>query len=368
MLNKELFNFSMKLLLKDKSSYIFSFFIFSFIVFILSSVLFISSSIKFDLTQALKSQNQITIYNQKAGHEISIDESILDEVLQITGISNVYGKIDGYYYFNSAKTYFHIVGNDDISEDKMIIGQGVKNILNQYYYKDFFNFFVDEQKYKVNIKNTLNQNANIITSNTIVLNTQIAQEILTLSEDEYSYLQVQIPNDSEIDYIVQSIQEKYPNLIVRSTSDNISNIENLFYYKGGIFMIIYIVALISFFVLLYKQISSINSVQIKQIAILRSVGFSINNIISIKFIQNFIVSVGSYIFAVCLAYIYVFILNAPILKKIFLGLDMSSISFTPIIPINILVIIFIFTVVPFLLAIIIPSWKTATTDINEAMK
>jgi ABC-type lipoprotein release transport system permease subunit len=368
MLNKELFNFSIKLLLKDKSSYIFSFFIFSFIVFILSSVLFISSSIKFDLTKALKSQNQITIYNQKAGHEISIDESILDEVLQLTGVSNVYGKIDGYYYFNSAKTYFHLIGNDDISEENMIIGQGVRNILNQYYYKDFFNFYVDEQKYKINIQKTLDPNTNIITSNTIVLNTQIAQEILNLSEDEYSYLQVQIPNDSEIDYIVQSIQERYPNLIVRSTSDNISDLENLFYYKGGVFMIVYIVALISFFVLLYKQISSINSVEKKQIAILRSVGFTINHIIAIKFIQNFIVSVGSYIFAVCLAYIYVFKANGLILKNIFLGLNMSDITFTPIIPTNILVIIFIFTVVPFLLAIIIPSWKSATTNITEAMK
>jgi len=363
MQNKELFNFSIKLLLKDKSSYVFSFLIFTFIVFILSSVLFISSSLKFDLMQAAKAQNQITIYNQKAGIITQIDESILDDLLQIAGVSNVYGKIDGYY-----KKYFHIVGNDDINENEMIIGEGLRNILNRYHYKDFFNFYVEDKKYKINIKNTLNKNSNIITSNIAMLNTQIAQDILGINEDEYSYLQIEIPNDSEIDYIELIVKEKYPNLIVKTTNDRIIEIDNLFYYKGGIFMIIYIVALISFFVLLYKQISAINSVEKKQIAILRSVGFSINNIISIKFIQNFIVSVGSYIFAVCLAYIYVFILNAPILKNIFLGLTMSDIVFTPIVPTNILAIIFIFTVLPFLLAIIIPSWKTATTDINEAMK
>ena len=367
MINKDLYNFSIKLLKKDKSSHIFSIFIFTFIVFTLSSILFISSSIKYDLKNAINTQNEIIIYNQKAGNLTQIDDNYLDDILQITGVSNVYGKIDGYYYFDTANKYFHIISSNDISEDKMIIGNGIQEILNKYYYKEFFNFYANNKKYKINIQKILTQNTNIISNDVMILNKDIASEILQFQEDEYSYLEVQIPNDSEIDYIAQIIHEKFPNLIIKTKEQNLKDLENIFYYKGGIFMIVYIVTLISFFILLYKQISSIDSTQKKQISILRSFGFTINNIIQIKFIQNFIVAIFSYVIAICLAYIYVFIIDAPLLKNIFVG-DISNISFTPVVDINILLIIFIFTVIPFLLCSIIPSWKVAISDINEAMK
>ena len=367
MLNKELFLFSIKLLKKDRSTHIFSMFIFIFIVFILASVLFISSSIKFDLKESISAQNQIIVYKQKAGVKTQIDESYLDEIIQITGVANVHGKIDGYYYFSTAKKYLHIIGDENIDENNMIVGDSIKSLLEQYYYKDYFNFYTNGKKYKINIKNTLNQNTNIISNDIMILNNITASEVLNFTDDEYSYLEVEVPNDSEVDYIALNIKEKFPQLLVSTKEQRLSDLENLFYYKGGIFLIVYIVALISFFILLYKQISSVNSVEKKQIAILRSLGFSINNIIKIKFIQNFLVAIFSYIFAVCLAYIYVFILNAPLLKNIFVA-NISNISFTPIIDFNILMVIFLFTVVPFLLAIIIPSWKSAISDINEAIK
>ena len=368
MQNKYLINFAIKLLLKDKSSHLFSMFIFVFIVFVFSSVLFISSSIKYDLKQAINTQKSIIIYNQKAGYITQIDDSILDDILQINGVSNVYGKIDGYYYFINEKKYLHLVGDENIEEESMIIGNSIEKLFNKYYYKEFFNFYSNGEKYKINIQKRFKNNSNIISNNIILLNNTVASEILGLSEDEYSFLEVEVPNNTEIDYIANTIQEKYPSLIIKTKEQSISDMENLFYYKGGIFMIMYIVVLISFFILLYKQISSVNSWQKKQIAILRSFGYSINNIIQIKFIQNFLVALFSYIFAVCLAYIFVFVFDAPLLKNIFIGINNQNINFTPIIDINILVLLFLFTVVPFLLSIIIPSWKTAVKDISESIK
>ena len=69
--------------------------------------------------------------------------------------------------------------------------------------------------------------------------------------------------------------------------------------------------------LLKNQISLAYGSKKREIAILRSIGFSIKEIIFLKFIQNFIVSVSAFLLGVMLAYIFVFVFNAPFLKGIF---------------------------------------------------
>jgi ABC-type lipoprotein release transport system permease subunit len=368
-MNKIFFSFAITLLLKDRASHIFSGAIFVFIVFILSSILFISSSIKNDLQQTINSQPQIVVENQKAGLHTSITEETLDELLQITGVSEITPRVEGYYYFVQNESYLHIIGDNNHDEDTITIGNGVKNIFDKFYYKDSFNFFQNGEKYTLRIEDTFSNNTNIISNNLIITNTEIAKSILGLEEEEYSSLFIHVPNDSEIDYIASQIKGIYPHMKVTTKEQLSSNIEHLFYYKGGIFMVFYVVALISFFILLYKQVSSISSKIKKEIAILRAIGYSIKNIITLKLIQNIIISFSSYIFGIVLAYIYVFILHAPLLKNIFLGSSINNnITFTPIINFDILVILFLFTVIPFLASIIIPSWKVAISDMSESMK
>ena len=76
-------------------------------------------------------------------------------------------------------------------------------------------------------------------------------------------------------------------------------------------MVLYVVAMVSFFILLKNQISLAYGEKKKEIAILRSIGFSVRNIIALKFIQNIVVSFSAYLLGVAGAYIYVFVFGAP---------------------------------------------------------
>uniref|UniRef100_UPI0040489180 hypothetical protein n=1 Tax=Aliarcobacter sp. TaxID=2321116 RepID=UPI0040489180 len=71
-----------------------------------------------------------------------------------------------------------------------------------------------------------------------------------------------------------------------------------------------------------------------------------------------------------MAYIFVFILNAPLLKNIFIGSANITNDFilNSYIEINTLITLFLFFMIPFLSAILIPVWKVAIIDSNESMK
>lgn len=366
MLNKNFIDFSIKLLLKDKKEYLFVLFIFTFIVFILSSVLFISDSIKEDLLFSLKNTHQMIVKNTKAGRYIPLSEKHIDGILQINGVEDVRGKVDGYYYFSQAKKYFHIVSDDSLDDETLIISKQIQMLLKQFHYEKSMNFLTLRGVVMLPISKEIS--SNVISNDVMLVNTANARKILEMDDEEYSYLDVLIPNDSEIDFIGLKIADMFPHAKIISKATLLADYKHIFYYKGGIFMIIYIVAMISFFILLKHQISSVFGEKKKEIAILRSIGFAIKDIIFLKFIQNSVVAISSFILGIFIAYFYVFLFNAPLLRNIFLGSDVSYISFTPMLDFKIVFMLFIFSVIPFLASVLLPSWRIAIEDMSEVMK
>ena len=78
----------------------------------------------------------------------------------------------------------------------------------------------------------------------------------------------------------------------------------------------------------------------------------------------------AFIIGIIISYIFVFLLNAPILKNIFIGFSNvqndfilnANIEFTT------LITLFLFFIIPFLSAVLIPVWKISVIDANESMK
>ena len=144
----------------------------------------------------------------------------------------------------------------------------------------------------------------------------------------------------------------------------------MFNYKGGIFLISYIIVILTFVLILYQRYSMISSSDKKEIGILKAVGWSIKNIIKLKIAENFIVCFMAFIIGIILSYTFVFILNAPILKDIFIGFSNMKNDFVLTAYINFkdLITLFLLFVIPFLSAILIPVWKIATIDSAKSMK
>ena len=348
--SKNFIDYAVTLLYKDRADHAFSFFIFAFIVFILSAVLFVSSSIQSDLTNLIRSKPEVVVEALRAGKRDLIHDGYIYDVSKIPGVASVEGAVEGEYYFAQKRVWFRIVGDENLDENEMIVGEGVKKEMAELYYEDVFNFLTEEKMIPMKINKTAPHETGIVSNDVIYMNPATAREVLSLKEGEYTRLYVEVPNVNEISEVALKIQNVYPNTEVTSIEDGVAKIRHLYYYKGGIFMVLYVVAMVSFFILLKNQIS-------------------LRNIIALKFIQNIVVSFSAYLLGVAGAYIYVFLFGAPFLRDIFLGSEVANFTdFTPIIDFNMLFLIFVFSVIPFLAFVIIPSWRIAVSDMSEAVK
>ena len=369
MFHKNFIDFAIVLLFKDRKDHLYSFCLFGFIVFILSAVLFISDSLQYDIEQSLHHQPDIVVKSTKASRSFTLNDEHMYDISLIPGVSNVEGVVQGAYYFAQKRLFFHMMEDKRLGEKEMVVGEGVRAVMKEMHYDDVFNFLTEERIISVKIAQNSPHLSNAITNDVIFLHPKTLRKILDLDANEFTTLYVHIPNKNEVGEIALKIETLFPSFKALSKEDAMAESKHLFYYKGGIFMILYVVSLVSFFILLKNQISLVYGEKKKEITILRSIGFCIKDIIALKTIQNTVIAISAFLLGVALAYGYVFVMSAPFLREIFVGsLLPNTLSLTPVLDMNILFLLFIFTVIPFLAFVIIPSWKIAISDMSEAVR
>lgn len=373
------------LLHKQKTKYISIFILATLTIFLLSTVIFIKSSLQNEILKTLESHNDFIIQREFGGRIFDIENQLEDRLKNIYGVKNITKRVYGRYKFLSEDVYFTIIGVDfsnlnkelknlglqNISNDEMIVGFEVDNLLKKYKYTNYYDFFLPNKEIKkVKIAKVLEKESNIISSDIIILDINLARDILGINRDFSTNIAFDVPNELERTNIKQKLQRLDLDLNIIQKEDILKKYETIFNYKGGVFLILYLVVLFAFIMILYQRYSQVSINERKQIAIFKAIGYSVRDIIKIKMSENFVVAFVSYLIGVLLAYFFVFILNAPILKNIFI--DFSNIKndfiIYPYIEFSTFVTLFLFFMVLFLSSVLIPVWKISAINPYESLR
>lgn len=377
-------------LLRQRAKNISILVLFSLLIFLISSMLFVATSIKYELTTTVEALPEITVQQIKAGRVVDMDESLVDEMVQIAGVSDAMGRIWGYYYFENAGVNFTIVGMDsfenqykstlqsiantfesDALESGMIVGQGVKKILASSYYSEHFNFILPSGKLKkMQILATFDAQTELESNDMIVLSKSNAQEIFGMQEGRVSDIVVRVANPREIPTVVSKIKAIISNSRVVTKEDLQISYSNIFNYQSGIFLALFVVALFSFFVIIYDKASGVSSSERHEIGVLKALGWRVDDILKERFYEASIISFWAYMMGVVLALGFVYLANAPLLRDLFMGYSGIKSSFElPFVLDGVtLALIFLITIPIYIGATLIPSWRVATMESDEVMR
>jgi ABC-type lipoprotein release transport system permease subunit len=361
------------------------------VIFLLASVLFIASSIQHTLGKALASEPDFVVTRTLGGRAASTPMAWVDEVGEMHGVADVAPRVYGRYFFEPKGVSFLIVGVDPFDEqshralkqligsldlkafldgDKMLVGQGVKRYLEAHFYPTSYNFLTPKGVFKkVAIHEVLPVQSDLVSNDMILMPIELARTILGMSEEETTDITFNVPNDDEWDNIESKVTGLHYDLRVITQHDMRKAYTTLYNYKGGLFLSLFLIALATFVLILYQRYSQVYSSERRHIGLLRALGWSIRDVLRLKLFETLIVVILAYVLGVVLAYGYVFLLDAPLLRSIFLGgANLEHVTrFEPVLDFRVLGSIFLLYAVPFIAAVLIPVWKIAVTDPKEAM-
>ena len=388
-MNLYLIEYAINSLLRDKFKSFFLFIIMSFLIFLLSAIFFISNSIKYELNSTVDSLPQIIVQNVKGGRTYDIDVNIVDKILNIEGVSDAVARVWGYYNFTKLGVNFTLVGVDEFensytdylakveknfdfeSKPSMIVGEGVYKILRQNYYKDYFNFIrADGSVKKVYIAGSFKADTELESNDIIVLCNDTIRDIFSMPKNKATDVVVKVANPKETPTVVAKIRDIFPSAKIITNDDIKLSYENIFDYKSGIFLVLFIVSIFTFFIIVYEKVSGLSSEQKREVGILKALGWRVGDVLREKFYESFIISFSSYIIGVNLALLYVYIFQAPLLRNIFIGYSDLKPSFVLpyIFDIQTLFLLFFLSVPIYIAATIIPSWRVAILDADEVIR
>ncbi len=361
------------------------------VIFLLASVLFISSSLKHSMGEALKAQPDFVVQRVRGGERVDAPVEWMDKFFDIYGVDKVTPRVYGRYYFKSKQRSALIMGVDFLDEQShralaklldekelksflssqsMIVGQGVAKYLREHFYKKYYTFLTPKGEFKkVEIFKVLPNSSDLISSDMMIMPIDLSREILGVDEESVSDITLNVPNDDEWDNVADKISSFYFDARVLTKKDIEKAYENLYNYKGGVFLVLFLIAIATFALILYQRFNMVYSSERRSIGVLRALGWSIKDVLKLKFYETLMVVVISFVVGAVLAYLYVFVLGAPLLRGIFLGSSNipNAASLVPVLDFGVLSTIFLLYAVPSLAAVLVPVWRIAVTDPKEAM-
>jgi ABC-type lipoprotein release transport system permease subunit len=386
-INFYFFEFALAQLFKNKTKSLFITLILFLLVFILGSVFQVSYSISQQLSKTIKTLPDVIIQDYHGGFHRFIEKQYLDEVLQINGVESGVARVWGHYQLNGKnltilgidpfeKNYKSILETVGIEAElfngshHIVIDSDTRNILDQNYYDTNFSFMLNNGK---KIKTTVAQviDSQLLTSSNIILmNKNLAREILNIKDTQATDIALKISNYDELEMIEYKIESLFAFAKVISKEEIKRDYNNMMNYKGGIFLSLFIVALLTYFIIVYDKISATNSSEKKEIAILKALGWSTHHILKVKFYEGLIISVVSYTLGIIFAFLYVYSFEALYLKDIFVGFSnlKSTFPLEFMVDFEMLLLVFLLIVPVFAAASIFPSWKTAVNDVDEVLR
>ena len=391
-LNPYLIEFAINALLRAKSKNIFILVVFTLLTSLLTAVFLITGSIKHELQSTVDALPQIIVQKIKAGRHYDIDSSVADKILTIAGVSEAVPRVWGYYYFANAGVNFSVVGIEQYetqykdsfaslverfdfeeleAKSSMVVGSGVKKVMESNYYNDYFNFIKpDGSLKKVTIAGVFDGDMELESNDVIVMSTQMVREIFDMGEGRATDIVVKVPNPKEVNTVASKIKLIYPDTRVITSTDLKVSYQNIFDYKSGVFLALFVVALFTFFMIIYDKVSGLSSEEKKEIGILKAIGWRVDDILKEKFYEAFIISFLAYLLGVLIAFGFVYLLQAPLLREIFVGYSQLKTSFELpfVFEVQTLFLVFFLSVPIYIGATIIPSWRASTLEVDEVIR
>ena len=388
-INFYLLEYAYAYILRHKSKNFFIVTVFTLLVALLATLFFITTSVEHELTNRIENQPDIVIQNYQAGKPSSIDISLLDKLLEIDGISSGKTRVQGNYYFRAKDKTFYIVGVDpfeeqndsfiqkllksyDLNSSSMLVSKNVQDIMKKAYYTDYFNFIKPDGTLKrVYIQSSFDTGKRIELNNLIVMPKETAKEIFGYAANQATDIALEVANKNELDFISSKIRLMLPNVKVISKNDLRVQYEKLFDYDSGVFLSLFVIAIFTFFVIIYDKANGLSSEEKREIGILKALGWRVEDVLHAKFYEASLISLFSFILGVGLAFVYVFVLKAPLLGDIFMHenlLDIHTFRLDVYVELSYVLLIFLLSVPIYIAATLIPSWRVATLDADEVMR
>jgi ABC-type lipoprotein release transport system permease subunit len=384
-------DYTLSSLWRRKSRNISILLVFSAVIFLLASLQMVNQALTRQASAALAQAPEITVQRLSAGRQEALPLIYVEQISKIFGIRQIAPRIWGYHFDESNGANYTVMGLDPaampagdrldmtLGEGRFftaeeagvaVVGQSILEAMALDGRRTFSLFRSDLSLKPFRITGIFARQTDLLTADLIVTTLADARELFAIPEQMVTDLCVYVANPAEVQTIAKKISDLLPDTRVLTRSQIQKTYQMVFGWRSGFASICLLAALAAFAILAWDKASGLSAEERREIGILKILGWQTSDVLAVRFWESLLVSATAFLIGCALAYIHVFFSGALLFRPVMVGWSVihPSLKLAPAIASADLLLIFAFSVLPYLAATIIPAWRAAVVPPDSVIR
>ncbi|MEW8626254.1 MAG: FtsX-like permease family protein [Candidatus Thiodiazotropha sp.] len=346
--------------------------VYTLIIFMLASVMLFSHAMRSEAVTLLADSPEIVVQRIQAGRSVMMPAEYLERIGKLRGVTEKRGRLWGYYYDPAVKANYTVMASeqDQLSLNDIAIGNGIARTRGLSI-GDYLTLRSYEGKaFSFKVMRLLESESELISSDLLLMNTEAYRRLFGIEASVYTDLVLSVRNPREIQKIAEKLTLLLPDSRPILREEILRTYESLFSWRQGVMLILLLGSVLAFVIFAWDKASGLSAEERKEIGILKAVGWETGEVMRMKFWEGAIISLIAFLCGYLAAYLHVFYTSAGLFEPVLKGWSVLYPSFqlSPSVDGLQLATLFFFTVLPYILATIVPVWRSSITDPDLVMR
>lgn len=346
--------------------------VYTALVFLVASVLLYSHALKREAAYLLQAAPEVVVQKLTAGRHDLVPASYIEKLRDIRGVRSVEGRLWGYYFDPLVAANFTVMAPSDraLPAGSIAIGEGIARTRGAAEGDVMAVRGYDGALILLRVAEVLPQSANIVTSDLLLMGETDFQALFGIRPGHYTDVTLSVAHPREVRKVAEKVVLLLPDTRPVLREEVLRTYEAVFDWREGIVLTLLVGAGLAFAILAWEKASGLSADERREIGVLKAVGWETGDVLKMKLWEGALVSGFAFLAGFTLAYWHVFTFSAPLFAPVLKGWSVlyPDFSLTPAVDGLQLASLFLFTVVLYIAATLIPVWRAAVTDPDTVMR
>lgn len=342
------------------------------VVFLLASTLLYTQALRGEASRLLAHSPELIVQRLVAGRHDLIPSDYLRAVQDIRGVTESYGRLWGYFYDPLVRANYTLMVPRETAPapGEVRLGAGVARTrgLGPGDYLSLRS--ARGEPFTFRVAALLDADTELISSDLILLNPDDFQGFFDVPGGLYTDIVLQVRNPREVRKVAEKISLALPDTRPILREEILRSYDAVFDWRQGVVFLVLSGALLAFLILAWDRASGLSAEERREIGILKAIGWETGDVIRMKLWEGAALSSLAFLLGYLLAYVHVFMLSGPLFAPFLKGWAVLYPAFTPLPSVDALQVatLFFVSVFPYTAATLVPIWRVAITDPDQAMR
>jgi ABC-type lipoprotein release transport system permease subunit len=278
----------------------------------------------------------------------------------------------GYYYDPAVKANYTLMAAPDrgLAADEILIGAALARV-RQIGVGDYLSLrAATGQPLPLKITGILDSPSELLSADLLLLAEAGYRQLFQLPPDVYTDAVLTVRNPREANTVAQKIALALPDSRPISRAEILRTYDAVFNWREGLLFVVLGTLTLAFIILAWDKAAGLSAEEKREIGILKAIGWETGDILRMKLWEGTLISLTAFLAGYLLAYWQVFHGGARLFAPVLKGWAVLYPQFrlTPAVDAQQILVLLAVTVLPYIVATLIPGWRAAIADPDAVMR